>query len=79
MTKATRVDTNRTVGCFPDELLIDTLSKLLDEKDGALKKFEIKGKKYIPGDLQRQVSKFHGRTIEITTENTTVEILISEA
>eukprot|EP00055_Hartaetosiga_balthica_P000352 m.136310 g.136310 ORF g.136310 m.136310 type:complete len:80 (+) comp10590_c0_seq1:81-320(+) len=79
MTKATRLDTNKTVGCFPDELLIDTLSKLLEESDGTLQKFEIKGKKYIAGDLQRPVSKFHGRIVAITTESSAIEISISEA
>ena len=42
---------------------------------------QIIGKLYLPGDLERPVSKFHGRTIEVTTdkpENPVVRIQISD-
>ncbi|EGD77330.1 hypothetical protein PTSG_08424 [Salpingoeca rosetta] len=80
MTKATRMDNGHTLACFPDETLLDTLSRILnDEEDGHITGFKIVGKLYLPGDLQRPVSKFHGRMVEITTNLKVVTIEISNA
>eukprot|EP01147_Barroeca_monosierra_P006276 gene6276-9245_t len=60
--------------------LLDTLSRILDdEEDGELTGFKIIGKLYLPGDLNRPVSKFIGRSIEITTNKKVVTIQISNA
>eukprot|EP00049_Salpingoeca_infusionum_P018895 m.359220 g.359220 ORF g.359220 m.359220 type:complete len:82 (+) comp18477_c0_seq1:248-493(+) len=81
MTKARRGDSPKAIGLFPDESLLDALAKCMDEAtDGVPQSFEIIGKRYIAGDMQRPVCKFHGRTVKITTDTgKVVEIAISEA
>jgi hypothetical protein len=37
------------------------------------------GKARLPGDLERPVSKFHGREVEVVTNTTTVRIKITDA
>ena len=67
MTKATRIDTGKAVGCFPDQTLADALARLIDEDDGHPTGIKIIGKTPIPGELERPVAKFVGREIEVTT------------
>eukprot|EP00045_Choanoeca_perplexa_P000643 m.15316 g.15316 ORF g.15316 m.15316 type:complete len:85 (-) comp10443_c0_seq1:178-432(-) len=70
MTKISRLgESPQSVNCFPDEKLIDAVARLMnDEEDGNVTGFNIVGKKYLPGDLERPVSKFHGRMVEVTTD-----------
>eukprot|EP00051_Salpingoeca_urceolata_P027587 m.482245 g.482245 ORF g.482245 m.482245 type:complete len:80 (+) comp22478_c0_seq1:1393-1632(+) len=79
MTKATRSDNGKKIGCFPHETLLDALSRLLDEDDGEPTSMTIIGKRYFPGDMEKPVSKFHGREVEIATDKLTFRIAISEA
>ena len=71
MTRATRVDTKKTVGCFPHETLADALAKLIDdEADGTPSGIKFIGKMTLPGDLQRPVEKFAGREVEVGARGT---------
>lgn len=80
MTKLTRVGTsNVTVGCFPDEKLLEALSKLLSDADGVPTDFRIVGKARVPGDLERPVAKFHGREVEVVTSTSIVRFKITDA
>ena len=92
MTKCCRLDTNTKVGVFPNETLLEALSRVLGENDGVPQDVKVRlsveglvcnvkvvGKTRIPGELERPVCKFHGREIEVVTDKTTVRIRISEA
>eukprot|EP00052_Salpingoeca_macrocollata_P001425 m.25495 g.25495 ORF g.25495 m.25495 type:complete len:80 (+) comp11378_c0_seq2:954-1193(+) len=79
MTKCNRLDKNKSVGCFPDETLMDALARLLEEDDGTPTHFEVLGKKNLPGELMKPVAKFHGREVEITTEHKAFRIRITDA
>eukprot|EP00050_Salpingoeca_kvevrii_P005034 m.268195 g.268195 ORF g.268195 m.268195 type:complete len:98 (+) comp11074_c3_seq4:399-692(+) len=81
MTKATRTDRSKGIGCFPNETLMDALARCIDpEEDGNPVNLKVIGKMYVSGDLQKPVSKFHGRRIEVHTDkDKTLHIDITEA
>ena len=69
MTRATRVDTQKSVGCFPNETLADALAKLIDpDVDGEPSGVKLVGKLTLPGDMTRPVEKFAGREVEVRLE-----------
>lgn len=66
MTRAQRLDTGKTVGCFPQDTLADSLAKLIDpDHDGVPANVKIIGKMSLPGDMERPVEKFSGREFEV--------------